>query len=579
MIGLLEELGATSRVLLRRPRTLVLPVAILATGIGLSVATFSVIQGVLLRGLPVEGSDRLVMVSTGTGPDRSSRLSDIELLRKASEAGEGAFEKVAASVAVNSVVTGVEGPSFGRSGAYVSGDLFPLLGVEPLLGRIIGPSDAEPDAPRISLLSYRFWQSSFGGDPDVIGTELVVNRAPTTIVGVMPPGFGFPVREDFWTVLQPEATELRIAMAHAIARLAGGRTLSDARSEVAQIARSLDESDPIYRARSHSVTPYAVASVAPATRRALGVLLVAAIAVLLVACVNVANLRLASAAARSQELAVRGALGAGRSRLVAMMVAESIVVAVLAAATGLGIAWILVEEAGRALLQGSLLRGYWIDIRLDAAVVAAALVLALGSTLLAGVLPALVAIARGGPAEALRPGIRGVGVSTRAFVVFQIGLCFALTVAAGALTRSAQALLHSDPGLDGEHLVTSWITLFQDRGLEPEDRARFYEELVRRLEARPEVARAAVGESPPWGRAAIVESTVGGPERLEAPGDHPLVRVLRIGPRFVATAGLRLLSGREPTREELRSRDQPALVSASFARRRFGSLGQAIGAP
>ncbi|HVS63925.1 MAG TPA: ABC transporter permease [Thermoanaerobaculia bacterium] len=576
MLIFVAELAAAIRGLLRRPRALVLPVAVLAVGIALSVTAFSVIQGVLLRGLPVEGGDRIVMVSTGPGHDRLTPLADMEALVEASQSEGSAFEVVEASLALNFMLTGEDAPTVSRVGAYVSGDLMSELGVEPVLGRAIEPADVEPAAPAVSVLGYGLWQSVFDGDPEVLGETLLVNRMATTIVGVMPPGFGFPYRQELWSALRPEALTFGADSAHGVAWLKPGRSIEQARAELELLAGRLDEADPLAQERGHWVVPFVEATVDPPTRRALQILLVAAALVLLVACANAANLRLASTAARRQELAVRTALGAGNRRLVAMLVAESAVVAALAAVAGLALAWMLVREAGRALLQGSLLRGFWMDIRIDTTVFLVTVGLAAAATLLAGLAPALLALRRRGAAADLRSGARVQRGSSRAFVAVEVGLCFALIVAAGGLTRNALSVLGVDPGFDGRNLVTSIVNLYQNAELEPGDGVEFFAQLQRRLEARPEVERVAWGQGPPWGWATPVEFSIG--SAAPPPGDElPTLPVLQVGEGYLETVGLPLIAGRAIGRDDLDSDPRRLVVSSSFAERRLGGVERAVG--
>jgi predicted permease len=577
MVAFFEELGAALRGTFRRPRALMLPVAILAVGIALAVTTFSVVQGVLLRGLPVDGGDRLVMVSTNpAGHDRLSPVADLEALQEASASEGSAFEVVAASLALNFHLTGEDQPTVGRVGAYVSGNLFPMLGVEPVLGRTIGLADGDPETPLVSVLGYGLWQSVFDGDPEMLGETLLVNREVTTIVGVMPPGFGFPYRQELWTTLRPDALTFGADAAHVVARLKPGRSVDEAHAELELLASRLDEIDSQPQPRGRWVTPFVEATVDPVTRRALQILLVAAIGVLLVACANAANLRLAEAAARSQELGVRSALGAGRRRLIAMLVTESAVVAALAAAGGLALAWVLVREAGRALLQGSLLRGFWMDVRIDATVFAVTVALAASSTLLAGLVPALLAVRGGRAAVDLRSGARVQRGTSRAFVAVEVGLCFALIVAAGGLTRNALSVLHAELGFDGENLIGAIVSLYQNAELEPEEGAEFYDQLERRLEARPEIERVTVGRGAPWGWAPPAEYALA-PASPEPDTPLPTVPILQVGEGYLETVGLPLLAGRSIGHEDLDAEPRRLMVSASFAERRLGGVEQALG--
>jgi putative ABC transport system permease protein len=574
MRALARDLTSAMRGVARRPRATLLPAAILAVAFALSATVFSVIQGVLLRGLPVRDGDRFLIVSTEERPFAGTPSSDVEALRAASREEGSAFDGVATTVALNFMLTGEGRGTVSRTGAYVSADLFEVLGVEPLLGRAIVPADADPAAPAVSVLGHAFWQSYFGGDPGVLGQRLVVNRTPTTIVGVMPPGFGFPYRQELWTVHRQADMAWDADTAAVFSRLARGASLAQARSELELLAARLDTDDPRSRPRTASVTPFVEAVVDPATRRALGLLLVAVGGVLAVACANAANLRLASALARRRELAVRAALGAGRGRLATLLVAETAWISLLGVLAGLALAWLLVEETGRALLQGSMLRGFWMDVRLDGAVLAVSAAIAAGAVLLVGVVPAWLATGRGA-IEDLRAGARVQRTASRAFVALQVGLCFALVVGAGSLGRNAVGLLRVEPGFDADHLLSAQVSLFQDAEADGEKRAVFYRELVRRLEARPEIERAALGSGSPWGWAP--PAGFARDEDDAAAESLPVVPALWVRPGYLETVGLPILAGRSIEATDLDAPERTAVVSASFAHRWLGGVGEAVG--
>ena len=556
------DLRDAVRGLLRRPRSAVLPIAILTVGIALSVSMFAVLQGVLLRGLPTRDGERFVIVATGQRASDGTLLSDVAALREAVKATNSAFEGMVTSMALNSFLTGEGRGTIGTTAAYASPDLFDLLEIDAEMGRTFVAADEDPGAPVVSVIGHSLWQSYFGGDETVLGQQLVINRQSTTIVGVMPPGFAFPYRQDLWVVHRPQSMAFRSDSSAVMARLARDATVEQARAEVELLARQLDHSNPLEEPRGAWVIPFIDEAVDESTRRALHLLMATVLGVLVIACANAANLRLATVLSRRAELSTRLALGAGRGRVVSLLTAEAAVIAVVGSVCGLGLAWLLTKEAGRALLQGSLLRGYWMDVRIDPTVVAVTGLIALGVVVLVGLLPALL-VSR---VVNLRAGLQARRVAPRLLVALQVGLCFVLVVGAGVLGRNALTLLDARLGFEPSGLLTARISLFQIAEMEPDQRRVFFENLVRRLESRPEIERAAVGATVPWGwsRSTNVRSEGGSNEMW------PPTRVFGVAPGYLETVGLPLLAGRYPTTHDLTGGQLPVVLTPSFVERRLG---------
>ncbi len=566
---LINDVRDAVRGLRRRPRSVILPVAILAVSIALAVSVFAVLQGVLLRGLPMRGGDRFVIVATGQRASDGTSLSDVAALREAVEARDSAFEGLVTSMALNSFLTGEGRGTIGTTATYASSDLFELLEIDAALGRTFVSTDEDAESPVVSVIGHSLWQSYFGGDESVLGQQLVINRQSTTIVGVMPPGFAFPYRQDLWVVHRPESMAFRSDSSAVMARLAPGASVEQARAEVGLLARRMDLSDPLEEPRGAWVIPFMEEVVDESTRRALHLLMASVLGVLAIACANAANMRLANVLSRRAELSTRLALGAGRGRLVSLLTAEAAVIAVVGSVCGLGLAWLLTREVGQALVQGSLLRGYWMDVRIDSAVIATTGLIALAVVVLVGLVPALVV----GHLADLRAGMQARRIAPRGLVALQVGLSFALVASAGTLGRNALALLDAQLGFDPRGLLTARLSLFQNGEMERDGHQVFYEELVRRLESRPEIERAAVGATVPWGWSASTEV------RLESSLERvwPPTRVYGVTPGYLETVGLSLLAGRYPTAADVIGDQLPLVVTPSFVERRFADIDEAIG--
>lgn len=611
----IRGLAAAVRSLLRRPRTSLYTLVLLALGIGLSTAMFSVLDGVLLRGLPFPEGERIVRVTT-RGPEALDEwlpAVDFAALDEAVKGaaygepvkvggrGTAALEVLAGGLTLNAVVTRPGVGSKGMTGAYVTDDLFPMLGVEPLLGRSFGPRDVAAGAPGVVIVSHHLWKRWFGGDPEALGEKVIFNREPMTVVGVMPPGFQFPVRQEAWTPLRREAWMADYPV-FAIGRLAPGVSPREAERALAPVAARLDEEAPLRgsgETRRIAVAEYVETLVPPEIHRALRLMLWAVLGVLLIACGNAAGLRLGDALSREREIAVRRALGAGAGQLLRPLLAEAAVLAAAAAAGGLGLAWLLVRLAGDTILRGSMMeRLFWVEVRLDARTCLFAVAAAAVAALLGTLPPALwslrqrsLSLGSGGSggrsATGTRTGMRLAGL----LVVGQVAVCFALVSGSALLMESGRSLLSRGPGFDPEGLMRVMVNPFQAEWEGPEEPRGFYARLLPRLEEDPAVASVTLASGVPWGGERGVRG-VGvrtGEQLGEDPAeaeDLPRARLLRVLPGFFGTLRLPILAGRalEPRdlpgagsggpagsapREELRA--LPVVASASFASRHLGA--------
>ena len=353
MLRLLDDLRAAARALRRRPGFTAGAALILAAGIGAGTGVFSVVSAVLLTPLPVPAADRLALVwnTSGAGEETWLSLPEIEDLRTRSRA----FDGIAALRDQSFNVTG-EGEPQTVAAAAVSADLFPLAGVEPALGRAFLPAEDDQGAERVAMLSHGFWRRRFGGDPRAVGRTLALDGEPHRIVGVLPAGFRilppssvFPPSVEVWVPLEPLLSDLTrqrdVHHLHALARLAPGATVEAANAELATLSRGLAAEHPgVYGEPGWRLAAVGFREqVVRGARPALVALSGAVALLLLLVCANVAGLLLAQHGARSRELAVRAALGAGRGRLLSQLVAESLLLALLGGAGGLWLAALAVD--------------------------------------------------------------------------------------------------------------------------------------------------------------------------------------------------------------------------------------------
>ncbi|HVR29119.1 MAG TPA: ABC transporter permease [Thermoanaerobaculia bacterium] len=590
-------LGAAARAVARRSRSSALTVAVLALGIGLVAAMASVLRGVWLRGLPFPDGDRIVAFSTGSSAAYAMRPDDWRAIRDA----QRALSEVAAFRTFNAVVTEPSRSrlqrSVGTTVTYVTANLFPMLGVQPIVGRGFAVADEDPGAAPVALLSYSLWQREYAGAPDVVGRVVEINGEPTIVVGVMPKGFHFPVRQEIWGILRFAGRPWSASGLFAVGKLGAGASPRQAAAELGALVARLDLESPLGEARQHRLEPYVDAVLHSGMQRALRLMAVAVAGVLLAACLNVAGLRLVDAAARESELAVRSALGASRARLTALLFGEALCLAGAGVLGGLGVAWALVELAARRLVAGGPLRSsFWIDVRLDPQVLGIAALAGGAAAVLGGLTPALWSSAR----AALRLRARSSdplpsSAMVRIVLAGQIAAGFVLLLFTGLMASTALALSRPALGFDPAGLASAIV--YQPQLDTPDARRAFNQRLLASLEARPEIETATLASFWPWGRSSaagggprrtpIVVEGSSGPPRAEPPA----VPHLQVMPGFFAAMRLALLEGRAFDGADLHAArsledvggesgdraasPRPVVVSRSFARRHLD--GAAVG--
>lgn len=490
-----HEVRYSVRLLWRSKAFAIAAVATLAVGVATTTVMFAVVQGVLLRPLPVHEQDRLV-VSWREAPTTGSAVypfGDVEIDTVGRESR--LFERVA-GVSRSGVARAVL--SDGGASAYanvglVTGGVFEVLGVEAALGRRISEADDREGAEPVVVISHGYWQRRFGGTTDVIGRRIVIGEHPCVIVGVMPRELDYPQGVEVWrtTRSMPAASAFGAAArreVNLIGRLRPGVTVAQARSELAAIDQHVvsDAASDALRRLTVVVQPYADVVVGE-VRRPMLALFGAVALVLLIASANVANLLLLRGEGRRGELAVRAALGAGRGRLASQALAESFVLSVMAGLTGVLLAWAVLPLL-IALMPGGVPR---VDsIRIDATVVSFSAAVVFVTTLLAGAAPALFWL-RGdvvapllGNSDRISAGVRG----RRWLVVAQVALAVTVLSAAGVLGRTLLNLEAIDLGMAAERLVLVDLHLPSQAYAARERHAQFLDQAIAQLAAAPGIS-------------------------------------------------------------------------------------------
>jgi predicted permease len=560
-----QDLRYTVRTLARAPGFTAVAILVLALGIGANTAVFSVTDYVLIRPLPFPSPDRLVSLwETLPGYQHielsPSNYRDWKRMNRS-------FEDLAA-VATQEVNLIGQGAPERIKAAYVTGNLFAVLGVQPRLGRSIAPSDDREGAPLTAVLSYGVWQRAFGGDAAVLGRKVDLDGTPYVVIGIMPPEFRFPNQEvELWTPFQFDANALSDRNNNYLegaARLRRGVTIQQAAAEMNVIADQLRRQYPKELGQI-GIKVNSLRDEIPDQRRLLLLALAgAAFCVLLIACSNMANLLLARALARQKELAVRTALGAGRERLIRQLVTESMVLSLLGGLLGIALASAALPLLTKLVPSLPASGVPAIDFR----VLGFAAILTALTGIGFGTVPAL--RAGRGDLAGLREGSRSGGTRKAglrsALILAEVTLSVVLLISAGLLMRALLRVQGVDPGFRSEGVLTLQTALPMPKYQEVAKRAAFYRGVLSGVQALPDVSDA--------GYISFLPMTMGGgiwPVEIDgktldrSEGHSASLRYVTRG--FFSSLRIPLQAGRNIADSDTRDRPYVAVVSETFARR------------
>lgn len=587
---LVADVRFAARSATKRPAFTAVALATLALGVGATSALFSVVDGVLLRPLPFPHAERLLAVGT-TPPSGEMKMGAVSYLdfvdyrdQMSSLESLDAFDP-----ASHTLVAG--GTAEKVSGAIVSGGFFDSLGVRMVLGRAFGRDDDHPGGPRVAVLGHALWQERFGGDPTIIGRSINLDGEPCTVMGVTPPGFRFPWRIDEAQLFTPagladkELLEARgLHTFGLVGRLREGTSLAQARAELKLLSDRLEKQYPDTNTKRWGFAiPLAEQVVGPSSRRGLWMLMGAVVCLLLVACANVANLMLTRATEREREVAIRGALGADRSRLARQLLTESVFLGVVGGALGLFVAYGGVA-ALLSLAPPDLPRLH--EIRLDNRVAIFTFVVSLLTGILFGLAPSL----RGAHvdlAATLAESGRGVGVSgghrrqrlRGAFIVAEVALALVLLTGAGLLIRSLNQVRGVNPGFDPNGVVSARIRLNEARYAKPEQSLAFQQRLTERLKNLPGVTEAALAFPLPFASSVVGTFIRDAGKPAPPPGERVNARYQAVTPGYFDTLKQPLKRGRTFVDSDLHGGHPVVILGESLAARLFpdrDALGQRV---
>ncbi|HVT58701.1 MAG TPA: ABC transporter permease [Thermoanaerobaculia bacterium] len=571
MASVWRDLRYGLRMLAKVPGHTVAAAIALSLGIGLTTATFSIVYGVVFRGLPFDHSERIMSLGTqNLSHDRRDEAVGVHDYLDWCKR-QKSFEGLAALNAGTVTVSGGDHPER-LNGATLTVNALTLLRVKPILGRGFQPGDDQPGAAPVALLGYRLWKDHYGGDPRIAGRAVRVNGQPTTVVGVMPAGFLFPFAEQLWTpqILDPAKTQRGKAEPLLVfGRLRPGVSRQRAQAEMDTISKALAAEYPKTNGGwSASVVPYQDRALPAPIRRMFFTMLGAVCCVLLIACINVASLIMARASQRTREIAIRSALGAGRGQVIRQILTESLLLAAAGAAAGVALAWWGVELFNAAVVDKNL--PFWMRVALDLPALLFTLGATLSAALITGLVPAF-EVSRTQLNDVLKDEGRGatslrLGWLSRMVVVAELALSCALLVAAGLMVKSIVLAQNTRYGFDTAHLLTARVPLFEASYPKATDRAAFYQRLIERLAERPgveAVGATTVLPSVPWGSEPFA---VDGKAYASA-SDYPVAHGDVVSAGLFATLGVRPLAGREFERQDSSTSQPVVLVNQSLARK------------
>src|SRR5262245_11792943 len=563
---MLHDLRFGLRVLLKNRAFTAVVVAILALGIGVNTAIFTIVNAVVFKGMPFPNAQELAFISSNRGgisyPDLIDLRDQARLLK-----GLGAFTGFGADIS--------DGDAAAErvTGARVTANTFSLLQTTPLIGRDFAPADAERGAAPVVLLSYGLWTTRYGSDAAILGKTIRINLVEHTVIGVMRPAEAFPNATRLWAPLVPDAAaENRNARNLVVfGRLGDGVSFERAGVELATISKGLAEVYPDSNKDIDArIAPYTDRGTTGAIRNILYSLLGAVGFVLLIACANVANLLLARAVRRTRETSIRTAIGASRWRIVRQLLVESVMMSALGGVLGLGIGLLGVWWIDVATLPTG--RPYWLEFTMDYRVFGYFAAISILSGILFGLAPAL-QVSKSNVSENLKEGGRGggrrAGWMTDVLLVGQLALTIVLLVGAGLMIRSFLITQQFDIGVNTENLVSVQLTLPNARYPQPADRVAFQERLQERLEAVPGVDALTIVSNAPGGGAQMLTLKIEGREMADANNRLPTVYRIVAVPDYFESLDLPIRRGRVFAETDGAPGSEAVIVNETFVAKYF----------
>ena len=578
MNTLLQDIRFGLRMLLKSPSVSIVATIALALGIGANTAIFSVVNAVLLRPLPFPDADSLVSIfetDTQRGLQRGSHSYPNFMDLRAQNT---MLERVASYHGADYIMTG-RGEPARLQGLVTTSDLFPLLGVAPMLGRTFHPDEDKPSESRVVIISHALFQKRFNSDPSILNQAITLEGRSFTVIGVMPPSFEFPIQNDpveLWTTIAGDASgsspvtgQRGAHFLQVIGRLKPGVRPEQAQAELTAIAARLEQAYPDTNTHKSVRLDSALTALVGDVRPALLIMLGAVACVLLIACANVANLLLARATGRHKEMAIRTALGASRVRVIRQLLTESVMLSILGGAVGLLLAvwW---SDLLIALGKDDIPRA--VHVGIDWRVLGFTLGLSLLTGLMFGLAPAFHS-SKSELVESLKEGGRGTSEGARrnrvrnVLVVSELAIAVVLLVGAGLLIQSLWRLRNVNSGLQSQNVLTFNVGLPEVK-YNSERQSQFFVDLKDRLESMPGVQSAStIYPLPLSGDRFGISFEIEG--RPMAPKDHPVGDFFTTGVGYFRAMGIPLIKGRDFDVRDKHGSTPVVIITETLARQYF----------
>jgi predicted permease len=582
MQTLLQDLRFAARRLVKDRWVTLAAIAALSLGIGANSAVFTLVNAVLLRGLPIDQPERMVWLDSRDSRGRQFGVSfqDFEDWRAASRTFDGMTLVQNGTM----IVSGDDRLPESYPGGFISANAFDLIGVKAVLGRGFVADDDANNAPAVALISGGVWKSRYASDPSIIGKPVRVNTIPATIVGVMPDGFKWPFQSEVWMPMSQRSPVFRGPRQQrpfmVYGRLADTATIEQARSEMKNISEQLStQYQDSNKDVTAAVTPFLDYIVGPQIKTIFWSLMGAVAFVLLIACSNVANLLLARAAQRAREVAVRVSLGATRWRIVRQLLVESVLLAFISGTVGLGFAYALIRWFDNE--TQNIGKPYWMTFNMDASVFAFFAGICVLTGVIFGIAPAL-HISKTNVNEVLKEGGRSGsgGIRARrwtaALIVCELTLTLVLLAGAGFMMRSFMNRYRQEVGIETSRLLTMGFILPTRKYTSVESRIDFMRRMEERLNANGAIVGASTASSQPMGGGARLQIAIDGKPPAEKP---QTVMMLSVGEPYFNALGVRLIRGRMWDVTEGTPGREVAVINQRLASMYFGNqepIGQRI---
>jgi predicted permease len=568
-----QDLRFGARMLLKNPGFSAMAILTLALGIGATTAIFSVVYATLYEPMPYPKPDQLMMVWTRFGEGRGSTSTGdfLEWKRRTKS-----FQSLEAWNGGSFNVATVDRPQQ-VEGSVMTPGFFHMTGSQMMLGRDFLPEEGEVGKDHVVILSHRLWNQSFGANREIVGQRIRMNGEPYTVVGVAPPGMHDRLPHQLWVPLafKPDQTNHDAHWLLVMGRLKDGVSREQAQAEMKEIARQLAQEHPNSNATlTASVEPLHNNFLPDTTIKNLWMLLGAVAFLLLIACVNVANLLLARGTVRQRQVAIRAALGASRAQLFWQFLTESLLLAAVGGGLGVYLAWLLIDVI-MAYVPANMLPSE-ADARISIPVLLFTIAATMLSGLLFGCAPAWHA-SRLDLNEVLKQGGRtGVGGARRgvrrALVVVEFALALTLLAGGGLALRSFWNLTRVDLGVRTEHVLTFFLPVPEGRFPDAALVAPYYQQLLGRIESVPGVEKAAVTTGMPTrGPGFGMSFTIAGAPPVD-PAARPGAGYQMVTPGYFDTFGVRVVKGRKFTEQDTANNPRVAMVNENFANRYFPNV-------